>query len=387
MKRLPFFILTWLLLASVLPGTLTAQTPGASPAASPVTSGGAWQVTDRREIDVDGVPLALSPDGQWIAGVGPEGTGICIWDVASLDPTCGGDDLRVTLLYISWAPDSSAIAFTDGQFAGDPLEPNTLWLFTVDGRLTELSTMESLSGEPVFHLSPVWTPNSQRVMFSLVVDAFGGDLAGTLWYADRAGSEPKSIGLPIGNYTSVVPIGDGLILLGIGGSAESGTAGIWRVRLDGSGLEQVLAASDVPGTGQVRVFAPPVDGRYLTLVSLELNAAGEFPYYTSELLVLDQQTGVLTPVQLPGDAVLVADAFAPSGASLFLFTVEDNAEPLNLEVLDVPTGETQRVMTFELPEDLEVPPRVSWGEDNRLLITIGTETTLRTLLLTLEPAL
>ena len=71
-----------LLLGGASLATATARTPEASPVASP--AGGGWAVTDMRQIAVDGAPVALSPDGQWLAGTTDDGNAVCAGRVKSL---------------------------------------------------------------------------------------------------------------------------------------------------------------------------------------------------------------------------------------------------------------------------------------------------------------
>ena len=60
------FLLVLLLVGAIAPRA--AAPPEASPVASPTGPERAWQVIETREIAVDGDPVTLSPDGQWLAG-------------------------------------------------------------------------------------------------------------------------------------------------------------------------------------------------------------------------------------------------------------------------------------------------------------------------------
>ena len=68
---------------------------------------GSWEVVEERELAIDGDLVTLSPDGQWIAGIGAEGI-LCVWNVAN-----GRCHLRrgawnqSLLKSIAWAPDST----------------------------------------------------------------------------------------------------------------------------------------------------------------------------------------------------------------------------------------------------------------------------------------
>ncbi len=67
MRRRIVIAPVWLVLAIFSPGpvfTLLAQTPGATPVATPVASEPPWSVTETRAIEVDGDPYVLSPAGR-----------------------------------------------------------------------------------------------------------------------------------------------------------------------------------------------------------------------------------------------------------------------------------------------------------------------------------
>lgn len=102
MSRLVILICTLLLATTAVPAS--AQP---SPSQTPE-----WTVTDQLEVDVDGTPYLISSDGQWLAGTGPDNN-FCVWSIPDLDESCAGADLRILLESIAWAPDSSAVAFSE----------------------------------------------------------------------------------------------------------------------------------------------------------------------------------------------------------------------------------------------------------------------------------
>ncbi len=53
-----------------------------------------WVVSDQRVLEVDGTPVALCPNGAWIAGPASDGERFCVWDVETLEPTCDGRSSR-----------------------------------------------------------------------------------------------------------------------------------------------------------------------------------------------------------------------------------------------------------------------------------------------------
>lgn len=67
-------------------------------------------------IEVDGFPLAISPDGTRLAGVDADGARFCVWDLATGKAACDGDiPAPVEARSVTWAPDSSAVAFSLGS--------------------------------------------------------------------------------------------------------------------------------------------------------------------------------------------------------------------------------------------------------------------------------
>jgi hypothetical protein len=72
--RLHMPVLVMILVASLLmPGARAQRFPSPAP------------------LDIDGFPLALSPDGASVAGVDAAGGQFCVWNLATLEPTCDGD--------------------------------------------------------------------------------------------------------------------------------------------------------------------------------------------------------------------------------------------------------------------------------------------------------
>lgn len=67
-------------------------------------------------IEVAGFPLAISPDETRLAGVDADGARFCVWDLATGKAPCDGDlPAPVEARSVTWAPDSSAVAFSLGS--------------------------------------------------------------------------------------------------------------------------------------------------------------------------------------------------------------------------------------------------------------------------------
>ncbi len=374
------------MLLAMLIGSVTAasaQTPIASPVA------GGWQVSDVREISVDGEPIALSPDSRWIAGTGPDGMGVCVWDVASLGATCAATDVRPERHSFAWAPDSSMIAFTDGSLV-DP-EPNSLWLVSVpDVNVTAragVAVSGSAADEGQFYGAPVWTADSKRVVFfQMPAEEENGPLSTEAWQAtfasiDAEGGDAVPLSLPPAAYSArTVPTDGGqLLFLALEpGDLDGGPAGIWRARSDGTGLELVLSADDVPDVSLVELGALSPDQRTLVVWALAVppdqDRAVPAPY------VLDLTTGELAAVTpVDGSAVLWGDTpFSTDVSIAAVLAYRDEDDTVYLQTLDVGTGETHRVLDGALRRWDEYW-FVSWGAGNRVLVATDAGATLLTL--------
>ena len=130
-----------------------------------------------RIIQVEGTPVTLSPDGQWIAGINGEDT-ICIWDIANLDPHCATTGDPIETMSIAWAPDSSAIAFSTGILMANAIDSD-IFLFDPTGTLQDLTPPSAQDGTPVtatpvtsaetLHVVdtyPAWSPDSASIAFA-----------------------------------------------------------------------------------------------------------------------------------------------------------------------------------------------------------------------------
>ncbi|HYH11838.1 MAG TPA: DPP IV N-terminal domain-containing protein, partial [Thermomicrobiales bacterium] len=162
-----------LLLAFLLaaPIASSAQGPEATPGASTESIGGAWQVTETRELNTETRYAALSPDGQQMAGVGPDGT-ICVWEVETLESECAGERMPIRAETIVWAPDGTAVAFAldtirllyESDIYVYELTTGDLVNLTDDGLEGDL--LENMDQDPPADDVPVWSPDSRQLAFA-----------------------------------------------------------------------------------------------------------------------------------------------------------------------------------------------------------------------------
>ncbi len=138
--------------------------------------------------DREGVLATLSPDGAQIAWITRDGGGrkaigqLCLFTFADASKTChdAPEEFESYPYQLAWAPDSSAIAFTENVVVAG-LESD-VWVFTVaDGAFTD-RTDDGVTGswtvgegEFALDLLPMWSPDSSTIYFWRVEPL--GDLA------------------------------------------------------------------------------------------------------------------------------------------------------------------------------------------------------------------
>ncbi len=319
-----------------VPVTASAQTPVASPVA------GGWQVSDVREISVDGEPIALSPDGKWLAGIAEadtdEGaTQVCAWDVETLTPTCALVPEPVEPFLggaaLSWAPDSSAFAFVSGSLRR--LIPGNVYVLDVaSGELGSLTASVGADHGQIF-IGADWTDDSAQVVFGVLRGLDADSPPDDVFRVDRNGGEPARVPLPEWSepYDILFPpvVADGAITFAV--MSDSDIGGIWRVGLDGTNPRHLVTGGDV-----VRPFVASMspDGRYINVVSLPgfqmARAEGTF-------FLLDTETTALRSLMSADGLNLVA--FGPDGATGLMAREIDGEN--RLVTLDLATAEVTPV--------------------------------------------
>jgi len=377
-----------------------------TPALAQTPADDAWTVTNEQRIEVEGIPLTLSPDGAWIAGVGEERTTFCVWEVATLDPTCdGGFGTPITHQSIVWSPDSTAVAFSlDAPIL---LRDSDIYVFEVaDGAVTDLTPDDpdgtgadqirmdqSKMDAPVpIDLYPAWSPDSQELVFARTMWGSEEEPGTTLMTIPRAGGEPEEVltlkpAEPMLIFSPIVWQADGTILFSDWRVDRSDPqAGLWRLSTE-VGLDQVFptAGSAVPGALIADVTA---DGTRASVVSM-LNR-GQFMlepgtiYFDVDLTdgtaePWETQFGLETdPVkvyQTGSDGLLAAPpVFSPDDAAL-AFVTRTVDDEVHLWIVDA-AGVHANVFTVAPDPDADeaamagstLGPRVEWASNGTALI-------------------
>jgi Tol biopolymer transport system component len=367
-----------LILTVLLPGGVAAQTPVASPEASPVTSGAGWRIAGDREIDLDTRHAVLSPDGALVAGVGPEDT-ICVWVVETLAASCADERLPIREETIVWSPDGTAVAFALDAIR--LLYESDIYVYDVQrGQLANLTDdgvegdlLDTIDADPPMDDVPTWSPDSRRIAF---VRSYRGDEepgSTTIMRIDRAGGEPVEVlpldvDEPFAIWLPMHWLPDGTLLYSqMAHELGDPRNGVWKVGVDdGSSPLQIAPGaeeSDIPGPTISAV--DPASGTaivYSYLLAGQFGAGADQPLFW----LVDLATGDRSPLPTPpGDARVIAAGFAPDGGTILLVTM--SSEGAVLMTMDPATGEVApldpvlRDMTFR-------PVAPQWAANNTVLL-------------------
>lgn len=371
MRRTNFLAMLALALITVFtPATADAQTPEATPGASVGAAGDNWQVTDVREITVDGEPFALSPDGQWLAGTrGEDHDEVCAWDIETLAPSCAEVKLPVQpytggSAAMRWSSDSSAFAFVEGNLAwrttGDA------YVFDVaTGELTNLTNTGGAEGDGPIYVGADWAGDGEQVVFGVNHGLGDSSPPDEIVRVDRSGGDPVEVPLPdwSGAYNLLFPpfVAEDAVFVAI--DAETAIGGIWRVGLDGSDPRQVVMANGDPPVAFPMIVSGSPDGRYLNVISV---TGFRLMLEEETFFLFNASTGELLPLVSKGDLNFIT--FAPDG-DIGLVVREVHGED-RLHMLDLSTGEVIPVANSpEVDVWLETVP--GWAENNTIFLPDG----------------
>ena len=350
-------------LLALLPISAAAQEAEATPPAERP-----WQVAETRELAVDGELVALSPDGTRIAGVGPGGGEICVWEVDTLDATCAGDGLDIQRHPLSggiaWAPNSAAVAFIAGDW--QEFEPTEVMVFEIERERLRNLTRSGFHGRLLIHTGPAWTSDSARVVFGqtdpTVSDAPPGEII--VYHLDLAVAVPIPLEDEFSIYAPVVVMPDDSVLFRVDlEPMGTSNAGIWQVDPDGSDLEQVLAGEEDAPIDRPVVTDVSADGAWLVVASETAMARRAFDEAFSFVQV---SSGEVRPIEIDEEGEVVSQPVFAPGVPVALVQ-DDSRTGLRLVLLAPASGEVLPVEGITLPESwLRRPP--SWAPNGQVLI-------------------
>ncbi|MHC1741601.1 MAG: hypothetical protein AB9873_01055 [Syntrophobacteraceae bacterium] len=275
------------------------------------------RLTEHPALDYNAV---LSPDGRTIAFVSERDGNMELY-VIGVD---GSGLRRLTADFAlddhpAWSPDGKRIAFVSTRQPADT--PGRAWngitIMNADG-----SGVKRLSPVDAADYSPAWSPMGDRIAFA----SGSGKIGGTdLWVMKPDGSD-RSLVVKNGGWPSFA--GDGRSLYFH--RQHEGRWGIWRVLLDGSGLERVTPPD-------VEAFTPNAsrDGKWLAAAVLR----GEH----RQIEIMDLSTRRLAPISSEA-----TDHWNPSvsgdGARVVFHRVSPGYSPPNVEEWGAPSATGLRLL-------------------------------------------
>jgi hypothetical protein len=394
MKPFRHIVILFLLIATV-GSTMTARaetqedatTLGDESPGTPVpgTTGDSWTVTDELAVDLDGEgkPVAISPDGNWIAGPGPDDD-FCIWSLDDLEAFCDGADMDPRLAIdeasIAWAPDSSAVAFS--QDAARLLIDSDILVFDVEsgtiGNLTDVAdeadgmSFDSDDTAPfIADVYPAWSADSETIFFVRGGDANG--IRSTTIMTLNVASGDVSAYFTISPtyflsvYTPLHLLPDGSLLVSVI-YADPGTAqnGIWRIAEDGSRIDRVLTATESTGLYSTFVHDVSADGTRAVLVSWAAHSMRDpnLPAYH----LLDIESGEIEP--FPGEDLGVDWTAVPAHPK-FIGESNEIVYPLidpETDLAGISVGENEPYTIFEADDVTQVAFGVDTSAAGKLFL-------------------
>jgi hypothetical protein len=261
-----------------------------------------WSVADQNEYRVDGRPIAMSPDGQWLAGPG-EGDDFCIWSVPDLDAFCEESPIRAREDTVVWSPDSSKVAFAD-----DPARyfvDSDIMVFDVERKRIDNLTDDpdevqrpsfTSPEEGVTHADthPLWSADGETLYF--LRGDFGSERRTTTIMALDVESGVISHHFTVSPtywftvYTPMFELPDGSLLISVfnydGGNAQDG---IWRISPDGNRIDPVLLSGDDESLQGLAVADVSADGS--TAIVFSQIALNTMQFAGSPYMFLDLESG------------------------------------------------------------------------------------------------
>jgi len=253
-----------LLIASCLAITLVAgilapalgqegHNPFATPAAP---QSGTWLLLDQRDLGIEGELVALSPDGQWIAGIGPDLNRFCVWNVDTGEAACDVEQQPVLADSIAWAPDSTAVAYSlnahiqlyDSDIFIFEIESGESVNLTDDGYEGSIPLGEDIEVDELpLDVYPAWTPDGESLVFART-EWLAAQPTTELWTIARSGGQPESLhtvrdDYPLAISSPLFPLKDGSLLYSVyvNESDDPGN-GIWRLDPEGEATQTLPGA-------------------------------------------------------------------------------------------------------------------------------------------------
>lgn len=348
-------------------------------------------------LQLDGFPLAMSPDGASVAGVDRSGDQFCIWEIATLDAACDGElPAPVEARSVTWAPDSSAVAFSLG--AANRLVDSDIYIFNAETTtLTDLTddtgadevSFLSPQVEPVaIDVFPAWSPDGSTLLFARTMwhDVAAPGVA--LMTVPREGGDPEVVAklvdlAPLAIAGPMTWREDGRVLLATRHPNPANPANAIRLlQPDGTMTTLVDGSSDGPITDPV-IASMSGDGTAVSAWSRLDFHESLWAEGTPIFFRVDVERGSATPwtdvpgVDLPDDARLLAPpVFGPNDSVAFLWRVRGG--DMGISVLDASgafrdVSEVSYIPRGFTPRNINgLSPTLQWADDGTLLVILAT---------------
>lgn len=363
-------------------------TPGSPGTAVSSTS---WRVTGQQQLALDGTPVTLSPDGQWIAGIGAESQ-LCVWEVTTLAPVCDVESLPILNYSIIWAPDNTAVAFTLNVL-GQGAESDLFVFELATGRSENLTPdgiddlPEDDRTQPIpLDLIAAWSADSRSLTFSRTT-LKAESTTNALMTIARAGGEPGVRHVIRQHPEAVInepmfSLEDGSLVYSMWVSGiEDQVTGWWYLSAEGE-ERQLLSSANADGfPGPSIVDVVEANGT-TTISGVSLYKSRREPEGPVGF-TFDLDAEALTPLELPDDEsfVLQPAGFSPDGSTAIAPAWGDGefavaflgAESDVILVGDMPELEIDELINLRAPD---------WATNNTILIAGYSP---YPLLLTVEP--
>lgn len=375
------------LTAAASSALLPSLVSGQSPVASPMTKGSG--------LEVKGRPLALSPDGTKIAGIGEEMRSIWITDLDS-GKAVQSDEVEVQIIWQSvvWAPDSSAVAFSLN--APVVLRDSDVYLVDAEsGTLTDLTdddpndtgadhvsiaTTPDAADVPV-DLYPAWSPDSKNLVFARTM--WGKAIVGTsLMTLSRDGGTPEERVVVQPEYPMSIfsPVwwleNDAILFAQWMGDLDHKDNGVWRLEPDDT-LTHLIPGdveSGIPGAG-IADISP--DGTRASIWSELLYRQYGYTLDDDHAIWFDVDltTGDFEPWKIGDETHKLAapPVFSPDGASIAAIMVDfAGADTVDTVSIIDDKGAHREIASWAPPSSDAagggIGYRLDWADEGGLLV-------------------
>jgi WD40 repeat protein len=363
MRRLPC-ALTTVLIAFTLVVTPAVTQVGHNPFQDPATPvaepGVPWQVAERKDLPIDGDLITMSPDGLWVAGLGPDSQ-FCVWDLQTLAGNCVDGTGAIDPLSITWAPDGSAVAFS--LMALLYLMDSDIYVYDVAGGNVSNLTDDGFEGSlpygqddaPNFPVDiyPAWTPDSQSLVFARTglqfdleddEEAIAQDT--NLMVVSRAGSDPEllasaSTSWPWAVSSPMFVLTDGSVVYTLSiEESDDPDNGIWL--LDTGGMSSQLVAGNVDAEFPHPFVVDVFEGETGTMLSgnTDLGSGHGMAF------VVDLATGTVIPADGGEGNRTRSRSFGPDGSLIGAVLIGEETHLMTTN----PDGATSDLGTFAIED-------------------------------------